>query len=101
MKEHICMAGFTHLDGMKSFYDLVGVIPTSEIADVALIRSHIAYWAGAKKAEAASIRASRGHSYRVAMWGHHDHSDLIVRIVDHYDHREGVTGFRVEVNHEN
>ena len=91
---HICQEGFTALRGMREFYNLAGLLPTSENADVALIRSHIAYWSGAKKAEKASIKASRGHKYRVAMYGTHDKSDLIVRITDYYDHREGVIGYR-------
>lgn len=75
---------------MREYYDAAGLLPTSENADRALIRSWIAYWQGETKADNASIRASRGHSYRIAYYGRHDKDDTIVRIVDHYDHRNGV-----------
>jgi hypothetical protein len=88
---HICKPEFCHLPGMREFYQAVGTIPTSENADTALIRSHIAYWSGAKMAESAIITPSRGHSYRVKM--DRDFKGYIVKIVDHYDHRDGVTGW--------
>jgi hypothetical protein len=75
---------------MREYYHVAGLIPTSENADIALIRSWIAYWGGENKADRASIRASRGHSYRIAYYGKHDSSDEIVTITNHYDHREGV-----------
>jgi hypothetical protein len=78
---------------MREAYDKAGLIPTSENADVFLIRAHIAYHSGEKAAQRASVRASRGHSYRVAPYGKHDREDRIVRIVNHYDHRNGVTGW--------
>jgi len=52
-----------------------------------LIRSHIAYWGGTALAERAVIKPSRGHSYRV-------NGSVVVKISDHYDHREGITGWR-------
>ena len=89
---HICQPEHCHLNGMKEFYAVAGMLATSENADIALIRSHIAYHAGSRPAERASIKPSRGHSYRVSMYGAHDKFDLIVRITDHYDHRNGVSG---------
>lgn len=90
---HICKEPYCGLATMKEFYNAIGVLPTSENADVALIRSHIAYWSGAVKAEKASIKPSRGCSYRVAMYGHHDKTDIILKIRDYYDHRDGVVGY--------
>lgn len=81
------------LGDMRAFYEATGMLATSEVADIALIRSHIAYWQGVAVAENASIRASRGHSYRIALNGRHGANDYFVRITDHYDHRKGVTGF--------
>lgn len=78
------------LGDMRAFYDANGMLATSTNADIALIRSHLAYWQGSRLAEQASIRPSRGHSYRVARYGRHDSSDQIARIVDYYDHRDGV-----------
>ena len=94
MEKHICQEGFTALPGMREFYHAIGVLPTSINADTTLIRSHIAYWSGAMKAEKASIKPSRGNSYRIAMYGEHDKSDLIVKISDYYNHRDGVIGYR-------
>lgn len=91
---HICQERFASLPSMREFYPLIEALPTSENADRALIRSHIAYWSGSMKAEKASIKASRGHSYRVAMYGKHDKGDIIVKISDYYDHRDGVLGYR-------
>lgn len=77
---------------MREYYDTAGLLPTSEYADIALIRSWIAYWQGESKADRASIKASRGHSYRIAYYGRHDADDTFVRITDYYDHRDGVVG---------
>jgi len=84
---HICQPAYRHLADMKAFYSTLGALATSTNADIVLIRSHIAYWSGEKAAERAVIKPSRGHSYRV-------NGDTIVRIADHWDHREGVTGYR-------
>ena len=84
---HICEPHFCGLDGMRGMYAVCKVCPTSEHGDIMLIRSHIAYWGGAALAERAVIKPSRGHSYRV-------NGSVIVKISDHYDHREGVTGWR-------
>lgn len=92
--EHLLQDKFLGCQDMRGFYDRAGMLPTSTNADIALIRSHIAYWSGAQKAERASIKRSRGHSYRVAMWGPHDKSDTIAKIRDYYDHRDGVVGYR-------
>lgn len=72
---------------MRGLYAVHGCYPSSTNGDVLLIRSHIAYWSGQEAAERAVIKASRGHSYRV-------NGLQVVRITDHYDHREGVTGWR-------
>ena len=74
---------------MRALYDAARIIPTSETGDIALIRSHIAYWAGQSQAEAAKIFPSRGHSYRFDIYG----KRYTVRITDYYDHRDGVVGF--------
>ena len=79
---------------MESFYGAIRVCATSEIGDIACIRSHIAYWCGQDAASRAAIRPSRGHGYRVARCGKHGTDDLIVRVPDPYDHRDGVQGFR-------
>lgn len=86
IKLHICMQPFSCLPSMRELYRDAGVIPTSENADIILIRSHIAYWSGNERAERAEIKPSRGHSYRV-------NGDRVVRIVDYYDHRLGITGW--------
>ena len=92
---HICESHFCALNGMREFYGVLKVYPTSEHGDTMLIRSHIAYHSGNAVAERAMIRPSRGHSYRVNLYGHPDKStDRIVRIIDYYDHRDGVTGYR-------
>jgi hypothetical protein len=88
---HICQDSYRGLGGMKDFYGAIGAIATSIVADVALIRSYLAYHRGSKLAEGAAIKPSRGHSYRIALYGKHDKHDLVARITDHYDHREGVT----------
>ena len=80
----------TYLPDMRAFYDNYGMLPTSENADIALIRSHLAYWQGSTRAEFASIKRSRGNSYRIAFYGKHDKRDYVARIVDYYDHRDGV-----------
>lgn len=75
---------------MREFYNAYSLIPTSTNADCALILSHIAYWSGLTEADKATVTPSRGHSYRVKQrFG----ADVIVRIADHYDHREGVVGW--------
>lgn len=81
------------LGSMRAFYDAHSMIPTSTNADVALIRSHIAYHSGAAAAERAAIKASRGHWYRVAPHGKHSSTEIAVRIIDYYDHRAGVLGW--------
>jgi len=80
---NICQSEFSMLNGMREFYQLCGMIATSEVATVALIRSYIAYHRGQREALRATIKPSRGHSYRV-------NGDSIVRIVDYFDHRNGV-----------
>jgi hypothetical protein len=76
-------------EDMRAFYSALHLLPTSEAADCVLIRSHIAYHAGAMDAERAEIKASRGHSYKVSdSRGVH-----VVRILDHFDHRTGVVGW--------
>lgn len=84
--DHLLRPGRPGIHDMRSFYADCGMLATSTNADIALIRSHIAYWSGHNEADRAVIKPSRGHSYRV-------NKDVIVRIVDHYDHREGVTGW--------
>lgn len=93
MNKHVCQKEFCALPGMREFYAAIGALPTSTNADIALIRSHIAYWSGNAAAERAAIKASRGHSYRVAPYGTHSKDDVIVRVADHYDYRLGVTGW--------
>lgn len=78
---------------MRGFYRALRLIPTSTDADTSLIRSHLAYHNGVRTAERAAIKPSRGHSYRVALNGKHAKDDLILRVSDPYDHREGVTGW--------
>lgn len=75
---------------MREYYHAAGLLATSTNADIALIRSWIAYWQGEAKADRASIRTSRGHSYRIAYYGRHDAGDTFVTISDYYDHRNGV-----------
>ncbi len=75
---------------MEAFYQQERLIPTSHNADVALILSHIAYWSGHGVADGVAVTASRGHSYRVKQ---RHFPDVIVRISNHYDHRDGVTGW--------
>lgn len=74
---------------MRGAYDREHILPTSEHADIFLIRSHIAYWAGRLEAARATIKPSRGHSYSITIYGQRS----IVRIADHYDHRAGVVGY--------
>lgn len=88
--QHICLPQYAQMN-MHEFYRAIAAIPTSDYANVALIRSHIAYHAGQKMAERALIKPSRGHSYRVSLHGRND-DWKIVKIIDHYDHRDGVTG---------
>lgn len=91
MDKHICQEEYAHLASMKEFYKVNHMLATSEEADIALIRSHIAYHAGAQRAKQATIKPSRGHSFRVRLYGMGD-DGVIARITDHYDHRNGVTG---------
>lgn len=93
---HLCLEGFCGTpDGMRGLYNRLGLIATSEIADIVLIRSHIAYHAGHKEAARARILPSRGHSYRIH--GTYTADKIIVRIRDYYNHREGVVGFATPV----
>ena len=75
-------------------YAAANCYPTSPNGDMMLILAHIRYWSGDRAAESASIKPSRGNSYRVARYGHHEKNDLIVRVTDPFDHRDGVTGYR-------
>jgi hypothetical protein len=74
---------------IREAYDLRRLLATSTSADTYLIRSHIAFHCGRIAAEESKITPSRGHTYRVKnpCW-----DDCIVRITDHYDHRDGVHG---------
>jgi hypothetical protein len=89
MNTHICQHEHASLPDMRALYAKLSVLPTSMNADVILIRSHVAYWSGLNIAERATIKPSRGHSYRVKSNG----VDRIVRIKDYYDHRNGITGW--------
>lgn len=92
MKTHICLPEHSSLPGMRELYSQLRIYPSSPNGDEILIRSHIAYWSGPEAAERAIIKPSRGSSYRV----NRDacNPGLVVRIVDYYDHREGVIGWR-------
>ena len=90
--KHICQPQYANLPGMKEFYSATNMLPTSTVADTALIRSHIAYHAGERFSSKAVIRPSRGHSYRVDIYGNSRDKGVIVKITDHYDHRDGVVG---------
>ena len=92
MNKHICQPQYRGLNSMKEFYSATNMLPTSEVADIALIKSHICYHAGERYANDAIITASRGHSYRVRLYGNMHDKGTIVRIADHFDHRNGVTG---------
>jgi len=85
MNVHICQPEFSSLSGMREFYAVNGMLATSTVADTALIRSHVAYHSGMQAAERAVIKPSRGHSYKV--------NGTVVRISNHYDHRDGITGW--------
>jgi hypothetical protein len=85
------------LHDMRAFYDHAKIYATSTNGDIALIRSHIAYHCGEKFAQLAAIKPSRGHSYRVNMYGNFGRDDKIVKISDHYDHRDGVHGIVSEM----
>lgn len=88
---HLCQPQFCGMPrGMKDLYSALHLLATSTSADIVLIRSHIAYWAGNTVAEKATIKPSRGHSYRITS----NHGDVIVKIADHFDHREGVIGWK-------
>lgn len=89
---HLCLPQWCGLPGgMRELYDRMNLIPTSTAADTVLIRSHIAYHAGHHEAVRAVIKPSRGHSYRID--GTYTAERIIVRVTDHYDHRNGVAGF--------
>lgn len=90
IKDHLLMQDHAGLD-MKRLYQKLGCVATSTNADTVLIRSHLAYWGTQAIAAEATIKPSRGHSYRVTQNG----TDRIVRITDHYDHRFGVVGLYV------
>lgn len=92
IESNIHLLNTDHPD-MRGFYRAFRLIPTSINADTALIRSHIAYHSGTRAAERAAIKPSRGHSYRVAPHGKHGKDDLILRVSNWYDHREGVVGW--------
>lgn len=78
---------------IRAAYLAQSCYPTSPNGDEMLIRWHIAYWSGFALADRVSIKPSRGNSYRVAKFGTHGKDDVIVRVVDTYDHREGVQGW--------
>jgi len=80
------------IQGMGSLYEALGLLPASDAADIVLIRSHVAYWTGHAAAERCTINRSRGHSFRVT--GARADLDRVVHVVDHYDHREGVIGWK-------
>jgi hypothetical protein len=82
---------------MRDYYASENVYATSDNGNAALIRSHIAYHCGEKFAQQARISSSRGHSYRVNLYGGRGADDKIVHISDHYDHRDGVHGLVSEV----
>lgn len=86
---HLLQDEFLGVGDMRGFYDRCRLLPTSTNADISLIRSHVAYWSGSAEAERAVIRPSRGHSYRLKAHG----MEFLVRISDHYDHRNGVAGW--------
>jgi hypothetical protein len=90
-KRHICQPEFLGVGDMRGAYSRAGLLPTSTNADIFLIRSHIAYWTGSQAAERVTIRPSRGHTYRVT--GPYIGNALVIRITDHYDHRNGVDGW--------
>ena len=88
-QQHICQANHAHLASMKELYAKLLILPTSEVADCVLIRSHVAYHAGQAVAARVKISPSRGHSYKIEEgW-----RKIIVRITDPYDHRQGVAGY--------
>lgn len=89
--EHLLRPAHLGLGGMRQLYDKLGLLATSTNADIVLIRSHLAYHGGARAAERATIRPSRGHTYRID--GMHGENNVIVKIVDYSDHRAGVIGW--------
>ena len=91
-KSHICQNAFNGVGDMRGAYERLGTLATSENGDIFLIRSHVAYWSGNKRAKYATIKPSRGHSYRVTELA--GFGTRIVRIVNYYDHREGVQGWK-------
>ena len=90
---HICQSEHNGIGGMRALYAKIGMIASSPEAMQVLVRSHIAYWSGAAAAERASIRQSRGYTLRVAPYGTHGKDDVMVRVIDDFDHRNGVTGW--------
>ena len=92
MNKYICQPQYRGLNSMKEFYSVTNMLPTSDVANIALIRSHIAYHAGQQVAERAIITPSRGHSYRVRLYATGTDKGTIAKISDHYDHRNGVIG---------
>ncbi len=77
---------------MEAAYSRHRLLATSTYADIYLIRTHIAYHLGFAEANRARITSSRGHSYRVrGLWLGNPKGE-VVRISDHYDHRDGVVG---------
>lgn len=88
---HICQDAFLGVGDMRGAYSRLHTIPTSTNADTFLIRSHVAYWSGRQTAETITIKPSRGHSYRIC--DSKGQTLQIVRITDHYDHRNGITGW--------
>ena len=83
----------TTLGTMKELYEQEKAYPSSDVGNELLIRSHIHYHAGQKFAERAVIKPSRGHSYKVGLYGENRSKDMkTLKITDYYDHRNGVTG---------
>lgn len=89
---HICQPEFRDSANMGQFYERAKLVPHTEFADVALIRSHIAYWSTTFEAEGLTIKRERGRAYRVK--DADGRVNRVLRIFDYYDHRNGVTGWR-------
>ncbi len=90
---YLAQPAFRGLGGMREMYDALGILATSERADIVLIRSHVAYHTSDAEAARVTIKPSRGHSYRIT-GGRADLCPCVVRIANPYDHREGVTGWK-------
>ncbi len=72
--------------GLGSFVpvcDAMRYLPSSDSADAWLLGAWAGYWTGEPPQ---ALRRSRGHTWRVQMKGR----ERIVKIVDAYDHRDGV-----------